>query len=58
MLSVKKSKKATEKKPADKRTAKSHQKDIPALTKAQLDAIRTMESQEPVGPTVSSLLDF
>ena len=58
MLSVQKSKKATEKKPADKLAVKSHQKDIPPLTKAQLDAIRTMESQDPVGPMVSSLLDF
>ena len=58
MLSVNKPKKATAKNPDDKRKAKTQQKDMPPLTKAQMDAIRKMEPQEPIGPMASSLLDF
>ena len=58
MLSVNKPKKATAKKPDDKRKAKTQQKDIPPLVKAQMDAIRNMEPQQPISPMLSSLLDF
>lgn len=58
MLQVKKAKKVIEKTPVGKRKDKSHQQEILELTEAQMDAIRKMESQEPAGPMVSSLLDF
>jgi hypothetical protein len=56
MLAAKKRK--VEKKPSDQHGSKSHQKDIEALTKGQIETIRSMESQKPAGKMVSSLLDF
>ena len=58
MLSANKPKKPTAKKPDDKRKTKTQQNDIPPLTKAQMDAIRNMEPQQPISPMLSSLLDF
>jgi hypothetical protein len=46
------------KKRSEQRLSKSHQKDIEALTKAQIEAIRSMESQKSAGKMVSSLLSF
>lgn len=53
MLAVQKPKKRSE-----QRLSKSYQKDIKALTKAQIEAIRSMESQKSAGKMLSSLVDF
>ncbi len=49
---------SVKKEASEQRLSKSHQKDIEALTKAQLEAIRSMESQKSAGKMLSSLLGF